>query len=192
MCFDTYMHEQIIQHHEALENCLYPPAIIFEDYIETITRYLVSKIDEDSSQNEEFQNLISALSKKLTSICIGSRLETDHLTMTLGFIVEGLIFYGMPRKPAIIATADWLKVSPSTVRTANEKYRSRDLSRLDFHIQCRTNRMIIKVRDYILSNPSFPMAHPKALSAFTDLSEHIKRISAEILAIEKCLKKTKK
>lgn len=186
--YDEYMYRRIKELYKDSINCSYPEVVIFEDYIDAITHYLVSKISEDNTQSEEFKNLIVLLSKELTSSCIGGKLKTDHLTMTLGYIIEGLIFYGMPRKPAIIATSKWLSCSPSTVRIANEKYRSRPLAKLSFFIQSRTNRMAIKVNEYILSKPNFPFEHPKARSAFINLSEHVKNISTQQIMIESKLK----
>lgn len=51
------------------------------------------------------------------------KLHTISQDFTRGLIVEGLIIYGLPRKPAIVACAKWMKYGESTVRTSNENVR---------------------------------------------------------------------
>lgn len=54
---------------------------------------------------------------------LGKKLETDRKTKAIGLLVEGLIHFGMPRKPAIQAVSKKLNVSETSVRVGNELFR---------------------------------------------------------------------
>jgi hypothetical protein len=173
------------------------PSLLLDALLSSINIYLENTcISKRSNVNQEISEKFSELRMQLTARVFGGKIKNKRRAIAIGLFVEGLIFYGLPRLPAIQATAKWLKIGVSTIRGFNEAYRnsySADARRKQFNAYYYLSPNFYIVTDLFLNNGQFPYNHPKAKKAFESLEyvffEKHAEISEERLELLKELEK---
>lgn len=134
------------------------------------TKYYLANLYKNG-KNETREKLIvyfEEIERILKQDLIGKKIEQRAKETAIGEFVEGLIYYGMPRLPAIKATKNWLSLGQSTVRTYHENYRKGGaIKHMEQCIAYSSEAEII--RGYLKENTHFPFDHPKAKKAFNKL-----------------------
>lgn len=112
---------------------------------------------------------------------LDKKLERHFLDMATGQFIQGLMHFGMPRDPAIKATAKWLCKGHSTIRTYHEKYKKEYaenfVTEANLLILIPFSRQIIW--DLIENNDNFPCDHVKAKPSFEKLKNYIQKENEE-------------
>ncbi|MBX2834585.1 MAG: hypothetical protein KTR28_06400 [Micavibrio sp.] len=131
----------------------------------------VTKSYLDYSIISKDRDLHDSIMRKYIDLCdyaqnhaLKSKLDTHEKAMVTGQFVEALIEHGMPRIAAIQATAVWLDIGESTVRTSNENFRKCFAYREDKGLMLI--HYISSMYEKIKENESFDFTHPKAKAAF--------------------------
>lgn len=132
---------------------------VLEDLLDDTVEYLGRLADTpiNSEIIEKFNEIKTALYEQF----LKDKTEKFSQAIAIGQFIEALIFYGMPRRPAIEATAEWLSIGISTARTHNELFR-KTYSHLETHATLNMSagqKHIFKQLDRI---EHFPRFHPKA------------------------------
>lgn len=122
-------------------------------------------MENPTELKEKILNTYQTLQIHLENQTIKGKIKTHDKNMAIGKIIHDLNFLGMPRIAAIKATAKWLNIGESTVRTYNENYRlAYPNLKTEFALKLSSyNRDIKKM---IEENPDFPCDHVKAKSSF--------------------------
>jgi len=103
--------------------------------------------------------------------------DTQIKSMEIGEFIEGLIYYGMSRKPALEAVSKWLRMGESTVRTYNEEYRNCFDLKKDGNLNFIVPAQIFYgpyrdgIKRLIETSGEFPNDHVTASSAFKNLEK---------------------
>jgi len=156
---NTLLHQHLKFHPDE-------PAFLLFKLLSCTKTYLEGWYFEDRNEVRdlivsEFEEIELILKTSL----IGKKIEQRGKETAIGEFVETLVFYGMPRLPAIKATKEWLGLGQSTVRTYNENYRKNRCNNHMGEVVLFSAEAEI-MRQHIRANPDFPMEHPKAKKAF--------------------------
>ena len=136
-------------------------------------------LDIYSPESELLAQALDNLKPQIFEYLFSSDIFTKRLApeisgMAKGHLVEALIYFGMPRKPAIEAIAKWLDAGESTIRTHNEQYRLKTKGVINDN---NFEELFLKnpaVRNIILEaeeSRCFPCDHPKAKRAYGDIKK---------------------
>lgn len=157
------------------------PTVLLHNLISaTFIYFSIDASEKNTPISESIQDAFGYLNIILKDKAIGKKIKTDNNSMAIGLLVEGLVYFDMPRIAAIEATKDWLDLGQSTVRIHSELYRRRspahalkDSPVFEIHFQLSSYKRII--REYINNTPDFPHTHPKAKKAFLSLKNLVSK-----------------
>lgn len=134
----------------------------------------------DMSADQVLQNLVSKLVISTAGIeqnnpkhawlyealnsALGSKVKTRNEKFNIGIFVECLIEHGSSRLQAVKATAQWLGISESKARQANEFSRQETVTRTT-----ATKEVKLFCASQVMSGLSkdFPTDYPKAFQAYS-------------------------
>lgn len=211
---------------DAIYDDFYPEALFSESLENTFSLFLSQKSSDlealtqvlsathsylehragnvQNPATERLHEIFRAIYYSLAVPYFDKKRATENNTMALGGFIELLIYFGMPRLPAIEAVSAWQKISKTKARKANEVFRSRYLDIIADKNRFKAHIMFGKYRDTHLSWQGalgkFPCDHPKAKNAYqaayeliemdifsksTEILKQMKRQNANALKILK-------
>lgn len=143
------------------------PIYVLEGLLSVTLGYLdYSSIIDDKDIDSEIVLTFMKLKEFFNQTILKSQSETFEKSMAIGQFIEALIYHGLPRIAAIEATAKWLDIGKSTVRTHNENFRKSYGYRED-----RGLKLIFYISlmyEKINNSNNFYTVHPKAKKAFEE------------------------
>lgn len=164
---------------ELLEDGVSPAYLLSELLCDT-RQYLECSLDtEDITIAHEIIKKFEFLQILLEERVLKGKIETVGEAFAVGQFVENLIYFGMPRCAAIPATAKYLSMGASTVRTHNENYRkmSCDPSGLGRRLVGGISIMMLFIEKS--KEGDFPLNHAKAKKSFQKTIEFYQEQTAQ-------------
>lgn len=154
------------------------PLLIHERFLNDLLIYFAALANDrmDKITTEIFFRY-SMLSKVLLQKIEGSKRGTLEKTLALGQLVELLLHFGLPRIHAIEAVSEWLGLSVTKVRVANETYRKEHtfpINDMILHGKYLLSPYIFTIRDLFETDKEFLSKHTKAATAFKKTASLIK------------------